>query len=131
MIKLSKSIEMRLKIGITFVMFCVCSLSFGQDYKNSTKSIKDVDIKIEEGSYNEDDSVSADRLIIRTSEQTDSNQDYTSSYSDEEWAAIKTQIVNTRKRIIDGKEIFTSKVIDTVFVTVPAFSGNESQLSGW
>ncbi|WP_299431818.1 hypothetical protein [uncultured Aquimarina sp.] len=121
---------MRLKIGITFIMFCICTLSFGQDYKNSTKSIKDVDIKIEEGSYNEDDSVSADRLIIKTSEQTDSGQDYT-SYSDEEWADIKKQIVNTRKRTIAGKEIFTSKVIDTVFVTVPAFSSNKSQLSGW
>lgn len=122
---------MRLKIVTAFVMFAICSLSFGQDYKNSTKSIKDVDIKIEEGSYNEDDSVSADRLIIKTSEETtDSNQDYT-SYSDEEWADIKKQILNTRKRTINDKEVFASKIIDTVFVTIPAFSSNESQLSGW
>ncbi|SEL13646.1 hypothetical protein SAMN04487910_1823 [Aquimarina amphilecti] len=123
---------MRLKIGITFIMFCVCSLSFGQDYKTNTKSIKEVDVKIEEGSYNQDNSVSADRLIIKTSEQEGSEKDYNSSstYNDEEWADIKKQILNNKKRINDGKEIFASKVVDTVFVTIPSL-GNESQLSGW
>ncbi len=134
MIKLSKSTKMRLKIGITFIMFCVFSLSFGQDYKTNTKSIKEVDVKIEEGSYNQDNSVSADRLIIKTSEQGASEQQgFTSSasYSDEEWADIKKQILDTKKRINNGGEIFASKVVDTIFVTIPTLSSKESQLSGW
>ena len=38
----------------------------------ASKSIKEVDLKIEEGSYNEDNSVSADRLIIKTPEEPES-----------------------------------------------------------
>ncbi|MBW1294349.1 hypothetical protein [Aquimarina litoralis] len=123
---------MKIKIAITFIMLCVFGFSFGQDYKNNTKSIKEVDIKIEEGSYNEDDSVSADRLIIKTSEESKSASSYVSStpYSDEEWADIKKQISSTKKRTKDLKEIFVSKVVDTVFVLIPS-ANTESQLSGW
>ncbi|MFD2564225.1 hypothetical protein [Aquimarina rubra] len=120
---------MRLKIGITFTLFFIYGLSFGQDYKNNTKSIKEVDIKIEEGQYSADDTVSADRLIIETSDQADLTQDYT-SFTDEEWMKIKIQIQNNKKRVIDNNEIFVSKTIDTVFVTAPGFN-NKSQLSGW
>ncbi len=130
MIKLSKkSIEMRLKIGIAFILFCICSVSFGQDYKNNTKSLKEVDIKIEEGQYSADDSVSADRLIIESPENADLNQDYTSC-TDEEWADIKKQILNNKKRVVESNEIFVSKIIDTIFVTTPSFD-KKSQLSGW
>ncbi|WP_299312210.1 hypothetical protein [uncultured Aquimarina sp.] len=121
---------MRLKIGIAFILFCICSVSFGQDYKNNTKSLKEVDIKIEEGQYSADNSVSADRLIIASSENTDLSQDYTSSCMDEEWADIKKQILNNKKRVTKNNEVFTSKIIDTVFVTTQNFD-KKSQLSGW
>ncbi|MDH7445229.1 hypothetical protein [Aquimarina sp. 2201CG14-23] len=124
---------MRLKFGIAIVMFCICSISFGQDYKSNIESIKDVDHKIEEGSYKADDSVSADRLIIKTSEQSEANQDYISSvsFNDQEWDAIKKQIQSNKKRIISIKDgIHTFKVIDTVFLDIPR-SNRESQLSGW
>ncbi|WP_299214830.1 hypothetical protein [uncultured Aquimarina sp.] len=120
---------MRLKIGIAFILFCICSVSFGQDYKNNTKSLKEVDIKIEEGQYSADDSVSADRLIIESPENADLNQDYTSC-TDEEWADIKKQILNNKKRVVESNEIFVSKIIDTIFVTTPSFD-KKSQLSGW
>ncbi|WP_298317812.1 hypothetical protein [uncultured Aquimarina sp.] len=120
---------MRLKIGIAFIMFCICSVSFGQDYKNNIKSLKEVDIKIEEGQYSADDSVSADRLIIESSENAALNQDYTSCI-DEEWADIKKQILNNKKRVAENNEVFVSKTVDTVFVTAPSFS-KKSQLSGW
>ncbi|WP_298541549.1 hypothetical protein [uncultured Aquimarina sp.] len=121
---------MRLKIGIAFILFCVCSISFGQDYKSNTKSLKEVDIKIEEGQYSADDSVSADRLIIESSENAKLGEDYNTAFTDEEWADIKEQILNNKKRITENNEVFVSKTIDTVFVTAASFD-KKSQLSGW
>ena len=124
---------MKIKIAVTFIMLCVFGFSFGQDYKNNTKSIKEVDLKIEEGSYNEDNSVSADRLIIKTPEESESASNDMSSrpYSDEEWADIKKQMLTTKKRMKDQKEIFASKLVDTVFVLIPPTTSDKSKLSGW
>jgi len=92
LIKSSKSIEMRLKIGITFIiLLCIANLSYGQDHKNTIKSLKEIDMKIEEGNYSSDDSVSADRLVIENSEQATLNKKQI-SYSDKEWMDIKSEI---------------------------------------
>ncbi|WP_378182294.1 hypothetical protein [Aquimarina sp. SS2-1] len=120
---------MRLKIGITLTLFFIYSLSYGQDYKNNTKSIKEVDIKIEEGQYSADDSLAADRLIIESPDKADLTSNYT-AFTDEEWIKIKRQIQNNKKRVINNNEVFVSKTVDTVYVTVPSFT-NKSQLSGW
>jgi len=126
---------MKLKMGITFAFLCLFScFSFGQDYKNNIKSIKEIDIKIEKGQYQADTSISADRLIIEISENLNKNQKQTSSsfpYTDEEWTEIKRQILKNKKRVLDNKEIFISKVVDTVFVPIPTDIQNTSQLSGW
>ncbi|MHA7056177.1 hypothetical protein ACWGOQ_0003085 [Aquimarina sp. M1] len=120
---------MRLRIGIAFTFFFVLSLSYGQDYKNHTKSIKQVDIKIEQGHYSADNSVSADMLIIENPGQVGINQDYT-SFTEEEWINTKRQIQENKKRVHTNNEIRVTKIVDTIFLTAPSFH-DSSQLSGW
>jgi len=120
---------MKLKIVFTIGLFYICGISFAQDYKNNIKSLKEVDIKIEQGLYSIDDSISADKLIIQSSEQWSLTGQ--KANSNKEWVDIKKQILNTKKRVLQNNEIFASKVIDTVFVTIPNHPSGESQLSGW
>ena len=110
-------------------MLCISCMTFGQDYKSNVKSIKEIDLRIDEGQYSSDNSVSADRLIIKTSENPELGEGY--SYSDEEWKTIKKQILDTKKRVIDGKEIFAYKVIDTILIALPIAENELHQLSGW
>ena len=120
---------MKSTIGITIIMLCISCITFGQDYKNNVKSIKEVDLRIDKGQYSSDKSISADRLVIKTSEEGVLGENY--SYSNEEWALIKKQILETKKRVIEGKEIFAYKVMDTILIALPIDDNELHQLSGW
>ncbi|KAA1244582.1 hypothetical protein [Aquimarina sp. RZ0] len=116
---------MKLKITFTVVLFCICLLSFGQDYKSSTKSVKDIDSQIEHGQYTADATISADKLIIKIIDQ-----DTIVSYNDTEWDKIKEEIQLNKERFIKTNETYISRVIDTIFINGSTFT-NKSQLSGW
>ncbi|MBQ4818493.1 hypothetical protein [Aquimarina sp. MMG016] len=119
---------MKLKILIPTVFLLIIHISFGQEYKSSTESIKIVDTKIVEGSYNADEQVKTDNLIVKSLENRSSN---IQSYSKKEWKKIRKKMRKAKKRISNnGDIIHTSKVLDTVFIS-PSYSNNRTQLSGW
>ena len=128
--KTQKILKMRLKIGFTLIFFFSISFTFGQEHKNNTKSLEDFDTTIEEDSYKLDDSVYADKFIIQTSEQEEQKHISMANYTNKEWKEIKKEITIAKKRVISNKEVFLSKVIDTIFIVLPNIS-NETQLSSW
>ncbi len=120
---------MRLKIVLTIAFSCVYALSFSQDYKDSIESVKNIDTSIEEGAYKTDKIASIDKLIITTSEQ---NIDYSTNetlfLSEQEWEKTKKTIKKNKERLTKSNKILISKVIDTVYLTIPV--ANESRISG-
>jgi len=123
---------MNMKFVFTLVTLCFVSLSFSQDYENNTKSLKEFDSKIEAGSYNPDNSIKADKLIIETSDNhVDLKDTSMINYSEEEWIEIRKQIVLSKERVTKNNEVHLSKVIDTVYILLPTINNNETQLSGW
>lgn len=130
LIKSSKSIEMRLKFGIAIiVLLCISNVSYAQNHKNTIKSLKELDMKIEEGDYSSDDSIAADRLVIENSEQATLNKKQI-SYSEKEWIDLKREINSRKQRITENSKIYGSKTMDTIFITVPSFK-EKSQISSW
>ena len=123
---------MNVKFVFTLVALCFVSLSFGQDYENNTKSLKEFDSKIEAGSYDQDNSIKADKLILETSEQHVGLKDIGMIDSnEEEWIEIRKQIVLSKERVTKSNEVYLSKVIDTVYILLPTINNNKTQLSGW
>ncbi|GAA3513503.1 hypothetical protein GCM10022393_29120 [Aquimarina addita] len=109
---------MKLKIMIAFFICCVSTLSYGQDYKSYTEVVKNIDTKIDQGSYSADTSISADKLIIETPEQNiaEENEDF---FSEDEWRKIKNQIKKNKDKITNlGNNMYSSKTLDTIFLYI-------------
>ncbi|MDY8136534.1 hypothetical protein [Aquimarina sp. 2201CG5-10] len=124
---------MKLKIVlVTFVLFLSFQVSFSQDYKSSTESVKILDSRIDQGSYNADKKAITDKLVLKVSgNQSNSKTKNDKFYSEKEWKKIQKQIKRNKKKVANRRDnIHSSKVIDTIYLDVPALSG-ESQLSGW
>lgn len=121
---------MKLKIAIAFILFCISTISFGQGDKSYTEMVKNIDSKINEGLYNADVSVTADKLVIETPKQNINNKNE-AFFSEEEWIKIKKQIKENKKNTTGIEhEIHQSKVLDTIFLYIPSIN-NQIQLSNW
>ncbi len=123
---------MKLSVVITVTLFWVCSISFGQDFKNDLTSIKTIDDKIQEERFSDDGNeiVVADRLLLKTSIKNVSRKDK-QFYSKKEWKKIKKQLLKNKKRISELENgIHTSKVIDTIYFDIPSYD-KQSRISGW
>ena len=120
---------MNMKILISFCAFFICVFSFGQSPKGSKKSLKNIDLTIEKGTYDTKESFTADKLILNnaTNEGEKSPQIV---FNENEWRQIKAKIVANRQRVVNSKEIHSSQVIDTIYVEVPSLNA-QTQLSGW
>ncbi len=120
-----------MKILIPLCVILLSNFSFGQDSKNSTnESIKKIDLTIEEGTYEADESLTADKLILNNSNTNKDISTVTQSpFNETDWQKTKDKILENRKRILASKEIFTAKIIDTVFVEIPSIQ-KTSRLSG-
>ncbi|MEB3343989.1 hypothetical protein U6A24_00875 [Aquimarina gracilis] len=122
---------MKLKILMTISCLCVCSIFYGQDFKNDLTSVKTIDNQIQENKYSSDDvSVTTDRLVLKTSMDNISKKDK-QFFSKKEWRKIKKQLLKNKKRIskIEGG-IHTYKTIDTIYVDIESYP-TRSSLSGW
>ncbi len=127
--ELTKFEKMKLKVLITILMLCICSISFGQDFKSNLTSVKTIDDQIQEKEFSTDrEVIVADRLLLKTPIDNISRKDK-QFYSKKEWRKIKKQLFKNRKRI-SKLEIHTSKEVDTIYLDIPAYS-TESSLSGW
>ncbi|MBQ0735080.1 hypothetical protein [Aquimarina celericrescens] len=121
---------MKLKILITISLLCICSISFGQDFKNDLTSVKTIDNKIQEKKYSSDDIATADRLLLKTSLENISKKDKR-FFSKKEWRKIKKQLLKNKKRLSKLEDgIHTYKAIDTIYLDAPSNS-TKSSLSGW
>ena len=113
---------MELKISFVAILVCVCQLSFSQA-NNSQKNVLDNISKQQEFRN------SINNLSNNNSKHNNDIDLNLTVYSDEEWAKIKSQIKNNKKRVIKTNEVFISKVIDTVYIEIPPDC--EPQLSSW
>ncbi|AXT61017.1 hypothetical protein D1816_11890 [Aquimarina sp. AD10] len=123
---------MKLKVLITILLLCFCSVSFGQDYKSNLTSVKTIDDQLLEEKYDANEEVAvADRLVLKTSVEKISEKDK-QFFSRKEWRKIKKQLLKNKKRISKSKEaIHTTKIMDTVFIEIPIKNNLRSSLSGW
>ncbi|PKV49611.1 hypothetical protein ATE84_1643 [Aquimarina sp. MAR_2010_214] len=121
---------MKLKFALSIAFLLVCSISFGQDFKNDLSSVKTIDNQIQQEQYSTDEIAMTDRLIIQTPIKTKS-KDF---YSKKEWRKIKKQLKKNKRRVSNTKNsVYTYKVIDTIYIDIPSFNTvrGKSRLSGW
>ncbi len=123
---------MKFKVLFSIFMLLVCSLSFGQDFKNDLTSLKTIDNQIIEEQYNTNEVVIADRLVVQTSVDNISEEDKR-YYSKKEWKKIKKAILRNKKRVNAKKNsIHAFKLMDTIFLKHPSgVNVKESSLSAW
>lgn len=117
------------KILLIFAFLATAQVSFAQDYKSSTESIKNIDTQISNESFDSEE-ITAEKLIFTIKEG--STQDTASEpIDDEEWLIIEQEIQKNKSKISANKDyIHTSRVMDTVYLDVPVMV-TKSQLSGW
>ncbi len=121
---------MKVKALMIISLFCICNISFGQEFKNDLTSVKTIDNQIQEEQYSTDEIPLVDRLLLRTPIDNISYRDK-QFYSKKEWRKIKKQILKNKKKITNQKNsIHVSKVIDTIYLDIPSFN-KVSRLSGW
>ncbi len=121
---------MKLKILVSITALLICSMSFGQDFKNDLTSVKTIDDQIQEEEYNTNEVEVVDRLVVQTSVKNISEEDRR-YYSKKEWKKIKKQILRNKEKFSSQKNgIQTFKTIDTIFLDIPIYDKG-SLLSGW
>ncbi len=122
---------MKLKFALNIAFLLVCGMSFGQDFENDLTSVKTIDNQIQEEQYSTAEIAMTDRLVILAPIKI-KDQDF---YSKKEWRKIKKQLKKNKKRVSNAKNsiIYASKVMDTIYIDIPAYNtgSSQSRLSGW
>ncbi|WP_108808315.1 MULTISPECIES: hypothetical protein [Aquimarina] len=121
---------MKLKFAFNIAFLLVFSMSFGQDFENDLTSVKTIDNQIQEEQYSTDEIAMTDRLVIHAPIKM-KDKDF---YSKKEWRKIKKQLKKNKRRASNAKHsIYASKVMDTIYIDIPAYNigSGQSRLSGW
>jgi hypothetical protein len=122
---------MKLKFALNIAFLLVCGMSFGQDFENDLTSVKTIDNQIQEEQYSTAEIAMTDRLVILAPIKI-KDQGF---YSKKEWRKIKKQLKKNKKRVSNAKNsiIYASKVMDTIYIDIPAYNtgSSQSRLSGW
>ena len=123
---------MKLKALMTILCFCMCSIFYGQDFKNDLTSVKTIDNQIQEKKYSSEDvSTTADRLVLKTPLENITKKDK-QFFSRKEWRKIKKQLSKNKKRISKLEDgIHTYRTMDTIYVDTKKSYTTKSGLSGW
>jgi hypothetical protein len=118
----------KLALNITFLL--LCGISFGQGFDNDLISVKTIDNQIQEEQYSTNKVAITDRLVIQAPIKIKDK----SFYSKKEWRKIKKQLKKNQRRVFNTKNsIHTSKVMDSMYINIPAYTtkNKQSRLSGW
>lgn len=121
----------KFKVVMFLTLLGICNISWAQDYKSSTESVKSIDVQLRNGSFGNQNVTKS--LVLKVKEdKTNDSASNKNNADDQEWLEIKKEIERNKRKISANKNyIHTTKVIDTIFVNVSTFEKESSQLSSW